>query len=173
MLFTLPAYTAQGLCNGPASVRPSVRLSVCLSRHSTAAAVGLLSSALWAGYIAGELPARCGRRTQAASSSGARRVCCRAPCGQDISRAPYSGRQQCCRQHGGGAQQLMRAALCYDGVGWLDTDGSNEADYTQSCAHTRGIGQTVTARSANTTEACDAERRLAKCRRTGGIQRFL
>ena len=154
------------------SVRPSVRPSVCLSvpsfdsssggfaverpvgriycwraagalrapysgRQQQRRAAGLLSSAVWAGYIAGA-----------------------------VLRAPAVLRAARRRCSAANASGVMSTA---DGVGWLDTDGSNEADYTQSCAHTRGIGQTVTARSANTTEACDAERRLAKCRRTVGI----
>jgi len=67
-VLTLPAwYAEQGLCNGRASVCPSV----CLSRGPIAAgrAAGLLLSALRAGYIDRQLRAPCSRRRRSAEAA--------------------------------------------------------------------------------------------------------
>jgi len=72
LLTLLEKYAAQGLCNGPVSVRPSVRLSACLSHRSKAAAA--------CGGFAAERPAgvtywlsidSCRRRRSAANAGSA------------------------------------------------------------------------------------------------------
>ena len=64
LLTLLEKYAAQGLCNGPVSVRLSVRLSACLSldRKQQRRAAGLLLSALRA--------SRTGYRSIAAGAEG-------------------------------------------------------------------------------------------------------